>query len=270
MESEWGGDRRRVIGVCFRDRRQRRRGTCGASGVLGPAPGVMGTFQAIEAIKTLSGVGESMRGKLMMFDALSARPTRTLEVRDEPDPACERCGAARISATSRRTITTRFYPPRRVPRVPRRRRVYGRVVSISPPLPRTDRATRSTTTSRGVGVVSRLGERLRDDARFRTRARRGRASGARVRRRASPGLRLGTHRPIGRTRVARHRRRSRERGDADDIVHFICAGGVNSQRAAEWFSTLPDVVRRGRRARDVRGGFASWRRDVDPTFPKLD
>ena len=65
-------------------------GTCGASGVLGPAPGVMGTFQAIEAIKTLSGVGESMRGKLMMFDALSARPTRTLEVRDEPDPACER------------------------------------------------------------------------------------------------------------------------------------------------------------------------------------
>ena len=64
--------------------------------------------------------------------------------------------------------------------------------------------------------------------------------------------------------------RSRERGDADDIVHFICAGGVNSQRAAEWFSTLPDVVRRGRRARDVRGGFASWRRDVDPTFPKLD
>ena len=68
-------------------------GTCGASGVLGPAPGVMGTFQAIEAIKTLSGVGESMRGKLMTFDALSARPTRTLEVRDEPDPACERCGA---------------------------------------------------------------------------------------------------------------------------------------------------------------------------------
>ena len=65
-------------------------GTCGASGVLGPLPGIVGTFQALEAMKTLAGVGESMRGKMLTFDALSARPTMTLNMRGTARRRCAR------------------------------------------------------------------------------------------------------------------------------------------------------------------------------------
>lgn len=246
-------------------------GTCGASGVLGPAPGVMGTFQAIEAIKTLSGVGESMRGKLMMFDALSARPTRTLEVRDEPDPACERCGAGAnfgdVAAYDYDAFLSSTPCSSRAAAAARLRE--GGVDLTAPP-------------AHGSGAaldddVSRASAWSRVSARdFATTLDSGRALVVDVRpAHAFAAARLpdSVSAPIDRLDERAWRdidARSRERGDADDIVHFICAGGVNSQRAAEWFSTLPDVVRRGRRARDVRGGFASWRRDVDPTFPKLD
>ena len=63
--------------------------SCSETGVLGAAAGVMGTLQALEVIKEAGGIGESLAGKLLIYDALSAR-FRTVTVKR--DSACPLCG----------------------------------------------------------------------------------------------------------------------------------------------------------------------------------
>jgi adenylyltransferase/sulfurtransferase len=46
---------------------------CAEAGVLGVLPGVLGTIQATEAIKLITGIGESLLGRLLTYDALSMR-----------------------------------------------------------------------------------------------------------------------------------------------------------------------------------------------------
>lgn len=47
--------------------------TCATAGVLGVLPGVMGTLQATEAVKLLLGIGETLAGRLLIYDALGLR-----------------------------------------------------------------------------------------------------------------------------------------------------------------------------------------------------
>ncbi len=63
--------------------------SCAEGGVLGILPGVIGTVQATEAIKLILGVGESLVGRFLLFDALKMR-FRELKVRKDPD--CPVCG----------------------------------------------------------------------------------------------------------------------------------------------------------------------------------
>jgi sulfur-carrier protein adenylyltransferase/sulfurtransferase len=64
--------------------------SCGAAGVLGVLPGVMGLLQSIEAIKLVTGAGEPLIGRLLLYDALGATFTE-LKVRRDPDcPICSR------------------------------------------------------------------------------------------------------------------------------------------------------------------------------------
>jgi adenylyltransferase/sulfurtransferase len=65
--------------------------TCAEAGVFGAVTGVLGTLQATEALKEILGIGESMSGRLLLWDALGAR-FRTVRLR--PDPACPLCGPA--------------------------------------------------------------------------------------------------------------------------------------------------------------------------------
>lgn len=62
---------------------------CSEAGVLGAAAGVMGTLQALEVIKEITGIGESMAGRLLIYEALATR-FRTVNVK--PDPECRLCG----------------------------------------------------------------------------------------------------------------------------------------------------------------------------------
>jgi len=68
---------------------------CATMGVFAPLVGVIGTFQALEAIKLVAGVGDSLAGRLMLFDALASR---WHEVRLARDPQCRICGAQRAAA----------------------------------------------------------------------------------------------------------------------------------------------------------------------------
>jgi len=63
--------------------------SCAEGGVLGVLPGVVGSMQALEAIKLIIGRGDAMIGRLLLIDALSMR-FRELKVRK--DPACPVCG----------------------------------------------------------------------------------------------------------------------------------------------------------------------------------
>ncbi|MDZ4721666.1 MAG: molybdopterin-synthase adenylyltransferase MoeB [Roseiflexaceae bacterium] len=63
--------------------------SCAEGGVLGVLPGVIGTIQATEAIKLLTGIGETLTGRLLLYDALSMR-FRELKLRRNPE--CPVCG----------------------------------------------------------------------------------------------------------------------------------------------------------------------------------
>ncbi|NJN26137.1 MAG: molybdopterin-synthase adenylyltransferase MoeB [Cyclobacteriaceae bacterium] len=56
---------------------------CATAGVLGVLPGIIGSIQASEVIKVLSGIGESLAGRLLIFDALHME-TRSMKIRKNP------------------------------------------------------------------------------------------------------------------------------------------------------------------------------------------
>ena len=63
--------------------------SCSEAGVLGAVTGVMGTLQATEVLKEILGIGDSLSGKLLVWDALATR-FRTIRLRK--DPKCALCG----------------------------------------------------------------------------------------------------------------------------------------------------------------------------------
>lgn len=62
--------------------------TCSESGVLSPLLGIIGSMQAVETIKLLTNVGETLSGKLMILDALTMS---WREIRLRADPECPVC-----------------------------------------------------------------------------------------------------------------------------------------------------------------------------------
>jgi adenylyltransferase/sulfurtransferase len=64
-------------------------------GVFAPLVGIVGTMQAMEAIKVLAGIGVSLAGRLVMFDA---RENRWHEVKLARDPGCPVCARPEAAA----------------------------------------------------------------------------------------------------------------------------------------------------------------------------
>ena len=63
--------------------------SCAEAGVLGVLPGIMGVLQATEAIKLLLGLGTTLAGRLLLYDALR---TKFRELTLRRDPTCPTCG----------------------------------------------------------------------------------------------------------------------------------------------------------------------------------
>jgi molybdopterin/thiamine biosynthesis adenylyltransferase len=68
---------------------------CATMGVFAPLVGIVGTLQAAEALKLLSGMGSAMVGRLLMVDA---RRTEFTQIRIDRQPGCEVCGSFHPSA----------------------------------------------------------------------------------------------------------------------------------------------------------------------------
>lgn len=65
---------------------------CAEAGVMGALPGVVGAMMAAEAIKEITGAGESLRGRMLVYDALFAE-NRVMKLKRRAD--CAVCGTAR-------------------------------------------------------------------------------------------------------------------------------------------------------------------------------
>ena len=63
--------------------------TCSEAGVAGPLVGLVGSLQALEALKLLAGFGEPLVGRLLLIDAFGSR---FRELRVKRDPGCAVCG----------------------------------------------------------------------------------------------------------------------------------------------------------------------------------
>ncbi|MEI2806682.1 HesA/MoeB/ThiF family protein [Albidovulum sp.] len=63
--------------------------SCAVGGVIGALPGVMGAMMAVEAIKEITGAGEGLRGRMLIYDALYGE-TRQFALKR--NPACPVCG----------------------------------------------------------------------------------------------------------------------------------------------------------------------------------
>lgn len=62
--------------------------TCAEGGVLGALPGIIGSMQALEAIKLITGLGEPLVGRLLHFDTLAMKPRTFALRRDAECPVC--------------------------------------------------------------------------------------------------------------------------------------------------------------------------------------
>lgn len=94
-----GGDDARPLAPCYRclyptPALPQHCARCADAGVLGPVPGVVGTLQAVEALKVLAGVGQPLRGRLLSYDALSHSPFYAVTL-PLPQPGCLCAGALR-------------------------------------------------------------------------------------------------------------------------------------------------------------------------------
>ncbi len=79
--------------------------TCSEAGVVGPLVGLVGSLQALEALKLLAGFGEPLVGRLLLIDALT---TRFRELRVKRDPGCSVCGAQHGSGRTDRCVRLRY------------------------------------------------------------------------------------------------------------------------------------------------------------------
>jgi adenylyltransferase/sulfurtransferase len=66
---------------------------CSTNGILAPVVGVIGSLQAVEALKLLAGLTSGYVGRLLIWDAMSA-DFRTMRIRKDPD--CAVCGANNV------------------------------------------------------------------------------------------------------------------------------------------------------------------------------
>ncbi len=62
--------------------------SCAVAGVLGPLPGVIGAMMAVEAIKEITGAGEGLRGRMLIYDALYGETRQIALKRDATCPVC--------------------------------------------------------------------------------------------------------------------------------------------------------------------------------------
>jgi molybdopterin/thiamine biosynthesis adenylyltransferase len=66
--------------------------SCAEAGVIGPLPGVLGSMMAVEAIKQITGAGETLAGAMLIYDGLYGETRRIAVTRNSDCPVCSQTG----------------------------------------------------------------------------------------------------------------------------------------------------------------------------------
>jgi len=205
---------------------------CAEAGVLGVLPGLVGTIQAVETLKLILGIGDSLVGRLLLIETLGMT-FRSITVRR--DPSCPVCGTPTAGGATIRSLDDRASD-------------YDDAACVVP--------THTSDANNGAAMIrqisaTELAARITRGDDFDLVDVREPAEWAIAR---IEGARLV---PLGTIATASSDwDRSRE-------VVLYCKAGVRSMHAAEQlagqgFSNVTNVV----------GGIVSWTNDVDPSLPR--
>eukprot|EP00250_Pteridium_aquilinum_P035053 c8531_g1_i1 orf=92-1465(+) len=205
---------------------------CSDSGVLGVVPGIIGSFQALEAIKIASGVGDLLSKRMLILDALSTT-IRVVKLRSR-NPECNVCGDA--SVVKAENICTFDYE-----------HMTGSSLSDKSPnaidvIPKSYRITAKEYQSCMVEGQLHLLLDVREPHQY-----------------AISAFPHSLNIPLA---VLKDRLPEVEAASQNSRVIVVCRRGNDSQLAVKLLrdNGNPDVV-------DIIGGLQSWAEDVDPLFP---
>jgi sulfur-carrier protein adenylyltransferase/sulfurtransferase len=201
---------------------------CAEAGVLGVLPGLVGTIQAVETLKLILGIGDSLIGRLLLIETLGMT-FRTITVRR--DPACPVCGDAASGGATIHSLDERASD-------------YADVACVVPTSTEGAEMIREITASELAARITRGDDFDLVDVREPHEWAIARIEGARL-------VPLGT---IG--DASKEWDRSRE-------VVLYCKAGVRSMNAAEQL-----VRKGFTKVTNVTGGIVSWTNDVDPSLQR--
>ncbi|KAI3461826.1 hypothetical protein Pfo_018489 [Paulownia fortunei] len=216
---------------------------CADSGVLGVVPGIIGCLQALEAIKVACAVGEPLSGRMLLFDALSAR-IRVVKIRGR-SLQCEACGE-NATLTEQQFCNFDYEKFTQSP------------LSTSPLklhlLPAEARITSKEYNERNVKGEAHVLVDVRPAHHYKIIS-------------LPKSLNIPFASLEGRLSEiaeALAREELNKTGDTSTgaSLYVICRRGNDSQRAVQYLHKVGFIV-----AKDIIGGLESWAHDVDPKFP---
>ncbi|XWS11259.1 hypothetical protein CRYUN_Cryun38cG0068700 [Craigia yunnanensis] len=214
---------------------------CSDSGVLGVVPGIIGCLQALEAIKIASAVGEPLSGRMLLFDALSAR-IRIVKIRGR-SLQCEVCG----ENTTFNQQHFKDFDYEKFTQSP---------LSTSPPklklLAPDSRITSKEYKERIVSGEAHVLVDVRPEHHYRI-----------VSIPKSLNIPLANlEARFSEISSALKEEQEQDGSGSGANLYVICRRGNDSQRAVQYLHNKGFNL-----AKDIVGGLESWSHDVDPNFP---
>ncbi|OMO83553.1 UBA/THIF-type NAD/FAD binding protein [Corchorus capsularis] len=214
---------------------------CSDSGVLGVVPGIIGCLQALEAIKIAAAVGEPLSGRMLLFDALSAR-IRIVKIRGR-SLQCEACG----ENTTFNQEHFRDFDYEKFTQSP---------LSTSPPklnlIAAESRITSKEYKERIVNGEAHVLVDVRPEHHYKI-----------VSIPKSLNIPLASlEARLPEISSVLEEKKTNEGVESGANLYVICRRGNDSQRAVQYLHKMGFNV-----AKDIVGGLESWAHDVDPNFP---
>ncbi|KAK2431708.1 adenylyltransferase and sulfurtransferase MOCS3 [Trifolium repens] len=217
--------------------------SCADAGVLGVVPGIIGCLQALEAIKIAASVGEPLSGRMLLFDALSAR-IRIVKIRGR-SMQCEACGENatfnqqyfREFDYEKFTQTPLFVPPLKLNLLPNESRIsskeYSEIILNKEPHVLVD--VRPAHHFKIVSLPNSLN---------------------------IPFSTLESRLPEISSVLKKDEEEKDAASESSAPLYVVCRRGNDSQRAVQYLHKMGFTS-----AKDIVGGLESWAQNVDPNFP---
>lgn len=216
---------------------------CSDSGVLGVVPGIIGCLQALEAIKIAGAVGEPLSGRMLLFDALSAR-IRIVKIRGR-SLQCDACGEnAPMTKRKFQEIDYEIFTQTPLSTSPLKLNL----------LPSDARISSKEYHERVTNGEAHILLDVRPEHHFKIVSL---PKSINI-----PLSSLEARLPEISVALRKDGERTAANGGTSGSIYVVCRRGNDSQRAVQYLHKVGLTS-----AKDIIGGLESWARDVDQDFP---